>query len=377
MNNKKDYYEILEVNKNASEEEIKKSYKKLALAHHPDKNIGNPDSVEKFKEIGEAYGVLSDKSKRTQYDMVGSAEDFGDFGGDPFSVFNSIFKNHMESFMNMKYEKEVNVSNIFSNLSGMPEDAFSFGNVHIKVHTFPVNNIFEDKRRIDEDGDADFDEDDDNNNPFMGLFGRKKSEPKIIYQKPDDIIYNVKASFADIYNNEKKKVTITRMRKKNGKYAEKKKTIIIPISGKEVFLEGQGHEMKDYKERGDVLIYIENEVDESFKRINEYDMLYIKELDYEMIYDVLKYELILPHGQVIKIYSEPLVEQQNMIQKILDMGLPYFDDSGKRANGDLYVIYKIIFPKREKEDSSGKLSYDKSYIRSYECDFGELFKQEC
>ena len=375
MNNK-NYYEILEISKNANEEEIKKSYKKLALKHHPDKNNGDPISSEKFREIAEAYSVLSDVNKRRQYDMMGSVEDFSDeFGGnDPFAVFNNIFKNHMESFMNMKYEKEVNVGNIFSNFSGMPESNFPFGNVHIKVHTFPVNTFEDskyDKRRIDDDDE--FYEEEDDINPFLGIFGRK-CEPKIIYQKPDDIIYNVKVSLADIYNNEKKKVTITRMRKKNGKYVEKKKTIDIPISGKEVFLEGYGHEMKDYKERGDVLIYIENEIDEKYKRINEYDMLYIKEVNLEMIYDILKYELVMPHGRVLKVYSEPLCEQQNMIQKIPELGLPYFDDSGKQAYGDLYVIYKIIFQKREIEKLS---SYDKSYTRAYECDFCELFKQEC
>ena len=99
----------------------------------------------------------------------------------------------------------------------------------------------------------------------------------------------------------------------------------------------------------------------------------IKHYILELIYDVLKYELILPHGRVLKVYSEPLCEQQNMIQKIPELGLPYFDDSGKCAYGDLYVIYKIIFPKREMEKLS---SYDKSYTRSYECDYCELFKQE-
>jgi len=380
MNNKKNYYEILEVSKNASEEEIKKSYKRLALTHHPDKNIGNPESADKFKEIGEAYGVLSDKSKRQQYDMMGSVDGFEDFDGgiDPFSVFNSIFKNHVESFMNMKYEKDVNLSNIFSNFSGMSEENFPFQNVHIKVHTFPINSVFEDSRRID-DEDLNYEDEDIDNNPFLGIFGgKKKSEQKIIYEKPDDIIYNVKVSFADIYNNENKKITITRMRKKHGKYSEKKKTIEIPIFGKEVFLESQGHEMKGFKEKGDVSIYIENEVDQIFKRINEYDMLYIKEIDFEMIYDVLKYEIILPHGRVVKVYSEPLCEQQNMIQKLIDLGLPHIDDeTGKSAYGDLYIIYKIIYPKRENDTSKKTESFDKSYIRSYECDFSELFKQEC
>ena len=66
----KDYYKILGVNKNASEEEIKKAFRKLAHAHHPDKSGGDEA---KFKEASEAYAVLSDKKKRQQYDMFGSA----------------------------------------------------------------------------------------------------------------------------------------------------------------------------------------------------------------------------------------------------------------------------------------------------------------
>jgi len=64
----KDYYKILGVSKNSSEEEIKKAYKKLALQYHPDKNPGNKEAEEKFKEINEAYEVLGDPEKRKKYD---------------------------------------------------------------------------------------------------------------------------------------------------------------------------------------------------------------------------------------------------------------------------------------------------------------------
>ena len=70
---KKDYYEVLGVNRNATEEEIKKAYRKLALKYHPDRNKGNKEAEEKFKEISEAYAVLSDKNKREQYDRFGAA----------------------------------------------------------------------------------------------------------------------------------------------------------------------------------------------------------------------------------------------------------------------------------------------------------------
>ena len=69
----KDYYKTLGVEKKASEEEIKKAYRKLAMKYHPDRNKGDKKAEEKFKEISEAYAVLSDKEKRKQYDTFGSS----------------------------------------------------------------------------------------------------------------------------------------------------------------------------------------------------------------------------------------------------------------------------------------------------------------
>jgi len=83
----RDYYEILGVKKNASEEELKKAYRTLAKKFHPDKNKGNKDAENKFKEISEAYAVLSDKEKREQYDRLGR-EAFGPGGANPFAGFD-------------------------------------------------------------------------------------------------------------------------------------------------------------------------------------------------------------------------------------------------------------------------------------------------
>ena len=85
----KDYYQILGVKKNATEEEIKKAYRGLAKKHHPDKNKGNKEAENKFKEISEAYAVLSDKEKREQYDRLGAeAFSFGGGGQNPFAGFD-------------------------------------------------------------------------------------------------------------------------------------------------------------------------------------------------------------------------------------------------------------------------------------------------
>ena len=68
---KRDYYEVLGVDKKASEDEIKKAYRKIAIKYHPDRNPGDKTAEEKFKEAAEAYSVLSDKQKRQQYDQFG------------------------------------------------------------------------------------------------------------------------------------------------------------------------------------------------------------------------------------------------------------------------------------------------------------------
>ena len=385
----KDYYSILNVDKNSLDEDIKKSYKKLALIYHPDKNMGNEEATEKFKEISEAYSVLGNKEKRLQYDTMGIVD--GNFGDeDPFSVFNSIFKQHVNSFMNMNYDNDVNIGNIFSNISGMPKSSFPFGNVHVKVHTF----------QTDLDPNYDDEENDDVFRPnignlFKNIFNKKSNktkniETKILYDKPENIVYNLNVSLADIYNLKKKKITIERIRKKNNIFIQKKKKIEIPIYGKELILENEGNEMKDYKNRGDIIINIFNKKDKNFSRINEYDILTNKEITINQIYSKLLYDLILPNGEIIKIQAQSFFnnnsESLNLIQKVLNKGLPYEDDEEKISYGNLYIVYKIILPKKIENlkniiENKDKLPLENSNIEdysliAYNCELNEIFNNQ-
>lgn len=108
MAEKRDYYEVLGVSKNATPDEIKKAYRKMAIKYHPDKNPGDKSAEEKFKEAAEAYDVLSDEKKRKQYDQFGHSmgpQGFGGGGGgfhaggmsmeDIFSHFGDIFGGRM------------------------------------------------------------------------------------------------------------------------------------------------------------------------------------------------------------------------------------------------------------------------------------------
>ena len=103
MTEKQDYYDILGISRQASADEIKKAYRKKAVQYHPDKNPGDKEAEEKFKQVSEAYEVLKDPQKKAAYDQYGHAAFEGGFGGggshysgsggfsDPFDVFREVF----------------------------------------------------------------------------------------------------------------------------------------------------------------------------------------------------------------------------------------------------------------------------------------------
>ena len=90
----KDFYQVLGVNRDASDSEIKKAYRKLAVQFHPDKNPGNKEAEEKFKEISASFDILKDPEKRSKYDQFGHDAFRGGHssgGVDPFDLFKDVF----------------------------------------------------------------------------------------------------------------------------------------------------------------------------------------------------------------------------------------------------------------------------------------------
>jgi curved DNA-binding protein CbpA len=142
---KKDYHEVLGVNKDASDNEIRRAYKKLAVKWHPDKHPDNKkEAEEKFKEISEAYSVLSDPKKKSEYDNGGfSFEDFGGFDDfDPFSMFDSFFGKGFgkhggfgnfgfddddDDFFGGGFGKGFGMGKNFGGFKGFDDDDFGFG----------------------------------------------------------------------------------------------------------------------------------------------------------------------------------------------------------------------------------------------------------
>ena len=134
MTKAKDYYEVLGVDKNADDETIKKAYRKLAKKYHPDTNAGNAEAEKKFKEISEAYAVLSDKEKRKEYDQFGN----GDFEGGNPSGGGTSYRYYTNGDPNQGYQEfhfeggnmDDIMEELFGHMGGMGHMGGGFGSDH-------------------------------------------------------------------------------------------------------------------------------------------------------------------------------------------------------------------------------------------------------
>ena len=317
----KDYYEILGISKYATIDEIKKSYKKLALQFHPDKNGDNEEAKNKFQDISEAYSVLSDESKRKNYDMFGSDEEgfqFGNNGEDPFAMFNTIFKEQLNQFKNfeMNYENTFDIGNVINQLAGGGLGGL-FGqampNVHVKVHSF-----------------------DQNKDMLKNLFRGEMNETEKVEEIIDDIQIHVDVTMKDIYEKKKEKISYTKDKVKKDKIVQKKVNFEVPLYSPEIILRGNGNET--FQGKGNVIIEFHCEPSD-FIRINSYDVFFEKKIELKEFYKNKNCIIYLPNNE--KLFLKDL--NGNSLVKIENKGIPYQEDD-IWMYGDLYVNIKIILP---------------------------------
>jgi len=292
----RDYYDILGVSKNASGEELKRAYRKLAMKYHPDKNPNKKEAEERFKEINEAYAVLSDKEKRKQYDT------FGKEGFHQRFSQEDIFKG---------FDFDDILSGLFG---GRGKREFRYG------------------------GKGGFD--------FGDLFGGRTSYQDMgrMPQKGEDVLYELNISLEEAAFGGEKRISY----RKNGKIEEI--SVKIPggiASGKKLRLAGKGMPGKNGGPPGDLYLQISIREHPTFSREGD-DLVVEKEINFSEA--VLGTAIEIPTLEGKKSIRIPPGTQSHTKMRLKGLGLPHFQKEGK---GDEYVKVIVRVPKKVTERSRG------------------------
>jgi curved DNA-binding protein len=305
---KREYYEVLGVKKTATEEEIKKAYRKLAMKYHPDRNPGNKPAEERFKEINEAYAVLSDKGKRQQYDQ---------FGPSGFS----------QRFSQEDIFRGFDISDLFKDLGFSTNDVFSRifggGGRGAKVHYGSFDDLFGQRGRQAYD------------------FGDRSSGGAYQTHGPQaekgrDIHSELNLTFQEAALGSEKKVRFS----KGGKVEEV--TVKIPPgieSGKKLRLAGKGMDGIGGRPAGDLYLKVNVSEHPIFKREGS-DIALDKEI--KISESLLGTTLEVPTLDGSKHIKVPPGTQSNSRIRLKGFGLPRLQGGGK---GDEYVRILIKYPK--------------------------------
>jgi len=293
----RDYYEILGVNKSASDEEIKRAYRKLAMKYHPDKNPNKKDAEERFKEINEAYAVLSDKEKRKQY------ETFGKEGFHQRFTQEDIFRG---------FDFDDILSGLFG---GRGRREFRYGGR----------------------GGSDF------GDLFtgQGTYQDMSRRP----QKGEDILYELSISLEEAVLGGEKRISY----RKNGKVEEVSVRIPKGIeTGKKLRLSGKGMEGRKGGPSGDLYLQISVREHPIFIREGD-DLIVEKEVNFSEA--ALGTTIEVPTLEGTKKVKIPPGTQSHTKMRLKGLGIPHFQKEGR---GDEYVKVIVRVPKRV-NDKSKKL----------------------
>ena len=315
-----DYYEILGVNENSDASEIKKSFQKLAMKWHPDRNINNQEEAKiKFQEINEAYMnlVKNGKVNGEKYDDNFLKKFFNKIN---MSIPPEIVK-LSEQFLTP--ERKTKISNTINKI----RDEFSSENI----------------------------------NNYKQFYETVKSPCPKKLEKGEDLVLNLNIKLVDIYNNIEKNLNLPVYRKceicdgkgiiflekkhlctecKGTMYKKKNVNFSIWSKEKEIVFKNQGN-LENQKISGDIIFYI-NPKKSEYEVINDYDLLLKKNISIFEIYNGFKfnYKHLDDEWYEIK-YDKPIINKK--VKRIVGFGL-----INNLKRGDLYIKYNVIFPNLDK-----------------------------
>jgi len=300
-----DYYEILGVSRSASSDEIKKAYRKLALKYHPDRNSGDKASEAKFKEISEAYAVLSDKEKKQQYDTYGSANFHQRYSQE------DIFRNF-------------DINDILSQ--------FGFGSGNFNGASFRSSM----GGRGNQPHYSFFGQ----NNPGQGGCGGGCSQPA----KGQDMTYQLRVSLEDVLNGAEKEISL----RTNGQAQNVSVKIPKGIEeGKKLRLKGKGGAAPPGGLPGDLFLKIQLDPHRLYERDGD-DLILHKKIAFSDACLGAKVEVESLDGKKFVVAVPPGTNGDSRL-RIKGQGLPSGPISDR---GDLYVKIAVEVPKGLTDEQS-------------------------
>lgn len=295
-----DYYKILGVDKKASQDDIKKAYRKLALKYHPDRNQGNKSAEEQFKKVSEAYAVLGDAEKRKQYDSFGSQEAFS------------------RNFSQEDIFRGFDLNEILRDLGGFGGATFGGSpRGRGQRHAYSTDDLF--------------------SQLFRGQQQQYRQQP--FPRKGQGVEYSLAISIEDAYSGSEKRIAF---KKDDGSLNEV--TVKIPKgidTGKKLRLPGKGLPGSNGGPPGDMFISVKVAPHPQFTRDGD-DIHIHKTVTFPQAALGTSVDIRLPDGETKRIKVPPGTQANTKI-RMKGLGFPRFKGTGR---GDGYVRFSIEVPKK-------------------------------